>query len=227
MYKIRQIKYSENSVSIQVYKIENRKRVIVRHIGTSHNGKEHSDLMILANDFIEKLSKQLTLFESNQTNNTFYLNQTEFTGVHYTFLHELISKLIIKIGFDKTKQGLLLDLVILRMMEPASKLRSIELLSEYFGIKHRRQNYYESALHWLTLKTKAETIALGFAKKHYAFNFDLLLYDVTTLYFETFEQDELRKNGFSKDSKSQQPQILVALMVTKEGFPISYEVFCW
>jgi transposase len=33
------------------------------------------------------------------------------------------------------------------------------------------------------------------------------------------------KNGFSKDNKSQQPQILVALMVTKEGFPIAYEIF--
>jgi transposase len=52
-----------------------------------------------------------------------------------------------------------------------------------------------------------------------------LFYDVTTLYFEAFEEDELRKNGFSKDNKSQQPQILVALMVTKEGFPIAYEVF--
>ena len=65
MYKIRQIKYAENSVSIQVYKIENRKRVIVRHIGTSHNEKEQLDLMILANDFIGKASKQLTLFENN------------------------------------------------------------------------------------------------------------------------------------------------------------------
>jgi len=52
-----------------------------------------------------------------------------------------------------------------------------------------------------------------------------LFYDVTTLYFETFEEDELRKNGFSKDNKSQQPQILIALMVSKEGFPIAYEVF--
>jgi transposase len=75
------------------------------------------------------------------------------------------------------------------------------------------------------LKSKSESIALDFAKKHYAFNFDLLFYDVTTLYFETFEEDELRKNGFSKDNKSQQPQILVALMVTKEGFPIAHEVF--
>jgi transposase len=40
------------------------------------------------------------------------------------------------------------------------------------------------------------------------------------LYFETFNEDELRSNGFSKDNKSQQPQIAVALMVTPEGFPI-------
>jgi transposase len=45
------------------------------------------------------------------------------------------------------------------------------------------------------------------------------------LYFEAFEEDALRKNGFSKDNKSQQPQILMALMVTQEGFPIAYEVF--
>ena len=140
-------------------------------------------------------------------------------------MYELVSKLIIAIGFDKVKSTLLLDLIVLRMLEPASKLRSIDLLDEYFGIKHRRQNYYECAPRWHTLKSKAESIALAFAKKHYAFNFDLLFYDVTTLYFESFEEDGLRKNGFSKDNKSQQPQILVALMVTKEGFPIAYEVF--
>jgi len=225
MYKIRQIKYTSSSVSIQVYKIENRKRAIVRHIGTARTQQEQSDLLVLAHDFIEKASKQLYLFENTQSNNILYLNQTEFIGVHYIFLYELISKLIITIGLDKVKNNLLLDLVILRMMEPASKLRSIELLDEYFGIRHRRQSYYRSSPQWLALKSKTESIALGFARKHYAFNFDLLFYDVTTLYFEAFEEDELRKNGYSKDNKSQQPQILVALMVTKEGFPIAYEVF--
>jgi len=225
MYKVRQIKYSTNSLSIQVYKIENRKRVIVRHIGTAHNEEEKLDLLSIANDFIEKITKQFFLFDNNHSNTILYINQTEFIGVHYTFLYELVSKLIIRIGLDKIKNNLLLDLVILRIMEPASKLRSIELLEEYFGIKHRRQRYYESAPEWLTLKSKVESLSLSFAKNHYAFNFDLLFYDVTTLYFETFEEDELRKNGFSKDSKSQQPQVLVALMVTKEGFPIAYEVF--
>lgn len=225
MYKIRLIKYSVDSVSIQVYKIENRQRVIVRHIGTAHNDQEKTDLISLANDFIKKMSLQLALFEDNQSNNILYLNQTEFIGVYYTFFYELISKIAITIGFDKIKNPLLLDLVILRMFEPASKLRSIVLLEEYFGIRHRRQNYYEHAPRWLALKSKAESIALTFAKQHYAFNFDLLFYDVTTLYFEAFKEDELRKNGFSKDNKSQQPQILVALMVTKEGLPIAYEVF--
>lgn len=226
MYKIRQIKYSANSVSVQVYKIENRKRVVVRHIGTALNELEKANLLIVANDFISKLSKQLFLFESkSQSDSIFYFNQTEFIGVYYTFLYDLIYKLILLIGFDKLKNNLLLDLVVIRMMEPASKLRSIELLQEYFGIKHRRQSYYKAAPEWIKLKSKAENIALAFAKKHYAFNFDILFYDVTTLYFETFQEDELRRNGFSKDNKSQQPQILIALMVTKEGLPIAYEVF--
>jgi len=225
MYKIREIKYSLNTVSIQVYRIENRKRKIIRHIGTASNEQEKINLIHLANDFIKKISQQFTLFDSEQSNKVVNLSQSEFIGVYYGFFYELLHKLFLKIGFDKHKSNLLLDLVVIRLFEPASKLRSIELLEQYFGIKHRRQSYYESVKKWVELKEKTEKIAVSFAKKHYDFTYDLLFYDVTTLYFETFEEDELRKNGFSKDNKSQQPQILIALMVSKEGFPIAYEVF--
>lgn len=225
MYKIRKIKYAAGSTSIQVYKIENRKRVIVRHIGTSRTPEELSNLITLANDFIKTTTKQLFLFNDSHSENIINIKQIDFIGIHYSFFHELISKLIIYIGFDKLKNNFLIDLVIIRMMEPGSKLRSIALLEEYFGIKHRRQKYYDSAPGWLELKSKAETIAVKFAQEHYDFNYDLVFYDVTTLYFESFEADDLRKNGFSKDNKSQQPQILIALMVSKEGLPIAYEVF--
>jgi transposase len=225
MYKIREIKYSTSTVSIQVYRIENRKRKIIRHIGTAANEQEKLNLIHLANDFIKKASRQFVLFENEQSNKVVNLSQSEFIGVYYGFFYELLHKLFLKIGFDKHKSNLLLDLVVIRLFEPASKLRSIELLEQYFGIKHRRQSYYESAQKWLELKEKTEKMAVNFAKKHYNFTYDLLFYDVTTLYFETFEEDELRKNGFSKDNKSQQPQILIALMVSKEGFPVAYEVF--
>ena len=226
MYKIRKIKYAEGSTSVQVYKIENRKRVIVRHIGTSRTPEELNDLITLANDFIKTTTKQLFLFnESSPSDNIINIKQVDFIGVHYSFFYELVSKLIIYIGFDKLRNNFLMDLVIMRMMEPGSKLRSIALLEEYFGIKHRRQKYYDSAPGWLELKSTAERIAVKFARTHYNFNYDLVFYDVTTLYFETFEADDLRKNGFSQDNKSQQPQVLIALMVSKEGFPIAYEVF--
>ena len=53
MYKIREIKYSLSTVSIQVYRIENRKRKIIRHIGTASNEQEKLNLIHLANDFIK------------------------------------------------------------------------------------------------------------------------------------------------------------------------------
>lgn len=52
-----------------------------------------------------------------------------------------------------------------------------------------------------------------------------MFYDCTTLYFEAFTPDELKQNGFSKDGKYNQPQVLLALLVTEEGLPIGYDVF--
>ena len=53
----------------------------------------------------------------------------------------------------------------------------------------------------------------------------ILFFDCATLYFETAVEDELRQHGFGKDGKHRDPQILLALMVTREGLPISYEAF--
>ncbi len=50
-------------------------------------------------------------------------------------------------------------------------------------------------------------------------------YDVTTLYFESESEDDLRKIGFSKEGKLARPQILLGLFTTLEGYPLSYEVY--
>lgn len=225
MYKIRQISYAANSVSVQVYKIENRKRVVVKHIGTAKSEEELKELLALSQQFIAKLTRQVRLFETRDPTNILHLNQTEFIGVYHTFTYETLLGVFKQVGLSGCISRLLLDLAIVRIVEPTSKLRSIALLEDYFGIKHRRQSYYDSASKWPTLKSRIERRTVDFAKATYGFDYDLLFYDVTTLYFETFTEDQLRKNGFSKDSRPQQPQIMVALLVTKEGFPIGYEVF--
>lgn len=52
-----------------------------------------------------------------------------------------------------------------------------------------------------------------------------MFYDVTTLYFEIEDEDDLRKTGFSKDGRHQQPQIILGLLVSVHGYPLAYEIF--
>ena len=52
-----------------------------------------------------------------------------------------------------------------------------------------------------------------------------MLYDVTTLYFESFKEYDFQRPGFSKDNKPQQPQIVIGLITTRSGFPVMHEVF--
>ena len=106
-----------------------------------------------------------------------------------------------KIGLD-TLPALLRDLAIIRIFEPASKLRSLELLNQYFGINHNRKTFYKIAPKCIEVKETIEQKVVDFAKANYAFSYDLLFYDVTTLYFESFREDELRKNGFSTSKPS-------------------------
>lgn len=225
MLHIRVVKTASGASAVQIVYYKNRKRFVFKHIGSARSNQELESLKLVAQDVIKNFNPEIPLFEEVKLDRLLYLDKTEFLGVYSTFLYEILTGLISQIGLDKIKQNMLVDLVAIRVVEPASKLRSIELLDTYFGIKHRRQSYYQAAPQWPVLKDKIERIVVEFAKKKYAFHFDLLFYDVTTLYFETFEEDELRRNGFSKDNKSQQPQILVALMVTKEGFPIAYSIF--
>ena len=225
MLRIRVVKTASGANAVQVVYYKNGKRIIFKHIGSASSINELESLKLVAKDVIKNFDPEIPFFEEVKLDNLLYLDKTEFLGVYSTFIYEIISGLISQVGLDRIRKQLLLDLVTIRIVEPASKLRSIELLESYFGIKHRRQSYYQSAPQWLLLKEEIESIVVEFAKSNYAFDFDLLFYDVTTLYFETFEEDELRKTGFSKDNKSQQPQILVALMVTREGFPIAYSIF--
>lgn len=226
MLHIRVVKIKEKYRSVQVYRYKKGKRVILKHIGSGSTNEELASLVEMAKVYINDITRQAYLFAAYKPEeDAVLLSQCEFIGIYYTFFYDVIKALQLHFGYSTIADSLLNDLVIMRIFEPCSKLRSIELLEVYFGIRHRRQRYYESAKKWIDLKEKIEKQTVHFARKHYAFDFSLIFYDVTTLYFETFTEDELRKNGFSKDNKSQQPQIVVALMVTPEGFPIGYEIF--
>lgn len=229
MYHIRKTKTASEATAVQVVCYVRRKLILSKHIGSGRNAKEVEALMKIARIWIKESTQQQSLFgtvtDQASKYSSAFLSTCEYLGFRYSFIYEILSKLLDRFEFTTVGNAILHDLVIMRIIQPASKLQSLELLREYFGINHRRQTFYETLPKLLPLKDAIELLTVKRAKTELAFDFSLVFYDVTTLYFESFSADELRRNGFSKDSKSQQPQIVLGLMVTDQGFPIAYEVF--
>jgi transposase len=75
------------------------------------------------------------------------------------------------------------------------------------------------------LKERVEQIAFAYTLKILEGKISIVFYDMTTLYFEASDEDDLRKTGFSKDGKHQNPQIFLGLLVGLGGYAIGYDIF--
>lgn len=75
------------------------------------------------------------------------------------------------------------------------------------------------------IRDRVERITFAHSAKAAGGRVDVVFYDITTLCFEAAEADDLRRAGYSKDGKFDCPQVLLGLLVTREGLPVSYEIF--
>lgn len=75
------------------------------------------------------------------------------------------------------------------------------------------------------LKSTVEQISFAHTKRILNNDISVVFYDMTTLYFEASDEDDLRKTGFSKDGKHSNPQIFLGLLVGLEGYAIGYDIF--
>jgi hypothetical protein len=115
------------------------------------------------------------------------------------------------------------QLVLARIIEPTSKLDSLRVLAEvgvdapsYPTLNRRLRSYAEDGFRRRLAKACAQHAALGPAS--------LVLYDVSTLYFETDTGDGFREPGFSKERRLE-PQITIGLLTDAAGFPLMVEAF--
>lgn len=225
MQYIRTTKTASGSTAVQVVRYFNRKKIIVVHIGSARSKRELTVLKQTATAWIEKTSRQSSLFPVKPTSSLVPLDKCRYLGFRYAFVYESVQKLFTIFKFHLLHNKLLTDLVAARIVQPGSKLQSLEFLEEFMGVKHQRRNLSRQLPKFINLQDQVETKVLAVAKKEFGFDFSLVFYDVTTLYFESFEPDDLRKPGFSKDNKAQQPQIIIGLLVNNGGFPVAYQIF--
>src|SRR5690606_19765011 len=129
MLHIRVVKTKGNSRSVQVYRYRNSKRVIVKHIGSGTSEEQLVALMEMARVFIADYTQQSYLFEESQPKeDSVLVSQCEYIGIYYSYLYDLLRAVQHRIGYALQVDTLLNGLVVMRIFEPASKLRSIELM---------------------------------------------------------------------------------------------------
>lgn len=223
---IRTVRTASGATAVQIIQYANNKRIVVKHIGSAHTDDELAALRGEAERVREQLSPQLSLFSSVESPaRLMHMDHLNLQAVTHRFAYEALRKCSQQCGLGFLSP-LYQDVALMRIIEPASKLRTITLLQRYFNVSYAERTVYRLLPKLIKQKEAIENAAYQTACTHFGGSFALVLYDVTTLYFESHEpDDELRARGFSKDDKSKQPQIVIGLLVTPQGFPLMYKVY--
>lgn len=228
MPSIRKTKTASGATAVQIVRYRGRKVVILKHVGSARAQDEIDALLQSADAWIERNVGQGSLL-AERASRALPIARCTFVGVRHAIAYRAFMGVAHRCGFDALRDPFAVDFAIIRAFEPCSKRRSRELLERHFGIRYSERTMYRSLRTVAHHKEHAERLAVACARRAFAFDCSLVLYDVTTLYFESFREDEgdeaLRKTGFSKDNKPQQPQIIVGLLVTSDGFPLGYALF--
>lgn len=126
-------------------------------------------------------------------------------------------------------------LVLMRLCEPSSELRIAEhlyertALSDLLGIPADKVNddrLYRALDYLLPHKAGLEKHLKERLGELFHLDYDLMLYDVTSTYFEgESASNGQAKRGYSRDHRPDCKQVCIALVVSREGFPLGYEVF--
>lgn len=119
-------------------------------------------------------------------------------------------------------------MVLNRLCDPASKLRVSEWVETVYRPEWASlelQHFYR-ALDFLTEgKSEIETAVYDRASDLFNLSLDLVLWDTTTTYFEGRAAEGLAEFGFSKDKRTDRVQIMVGVLMSRDGYPIAHEVF--
>ena len=223
MYKIRKTKTASGATAVQVVSYQAGRTNILKHIGSAHTADELSALYDHARSYIEQRAGQTSLFPIPSKQRTFSLAHTRLLRTTHLFARSFFHACARVCGLNSL-DPVVIDLAFMRIIEPSSKLRALELIDRFFTVRYSKRAY-GVLRSLLAEKTVIERAALTCARTALKEELFLILYDVTTLYFETFRADALRIHGFSKDDKSKQPQIVVGLITTRSGFPLGHDVF--
>lgn len=207
---------SRKSICFQLGEKQTGRFVVKQHVGCASTPEQIEAIHLKAKQLLYewKHKNQLPLFKCTHPPTAKLINW-RITGFHQVF-----GAVYDRIGFPNT---LLRDLVIARIVYPKSKSATLRYLDRYLGITIKKSRLFRF-LDTLD-KDQLTRIAFNFVTSYHPQGISVCFYDVTTLYFETTSEDELRQKGFSKDHRMDIPQILIGLFVDSQGYPFDFDFY--
>ena len=212
------------STKVQIAERRDGRDVVVEHVGTARTEAELAVLMAKARQRLHEGQETLDLEGIGLEDEGVAHRPGLITSKRSGLLWQALSDAYARLGFDAIGDEAFAQLVLARIIEPTSKAYSVRVLNEigvgsaslrtmFRALQRTQEHDYRSQI---------ATACFNHATTHG--DVSLVLYDVTTLYFEGEKEDELRKVGYSKERRVD-PQIVVGLLVDRHGFPL--EIGCF
>ncbi len=222
---VRRLRSGSGKTYIQVIDKSSGKYKVSKSFGSSFYEEEIQELIIKARRWIEQQTGVQEFDFDNQEKiiESFFnsITQMRLAGIEL-----LLGRIFDDIGFGKLNDEIFKQLTIYRIAFPKSKLKTTEFLRRYAQIDWNEDKIYRY-LDKLQLEKKEliQQISYQHTKKILGGLISIVFYDVTTLYFQIDDEDDLRKRGFSKEGKHQNPQIVLGLLVSIDGYPLAFDIF--
>jgi transposase len=224
---VRKKKNPSGVVSVQIIDKSSGRYKVVKTVGSSDDPERVEQMYRQAYLEIPNLTGQQLLDFTREQEEKFIADVIDsISDFNLKGPELLLGKLFNEIGFSAVKDKLFRHLVITRLVYPVSKLKTIDYLYKYQGIVIEKDKIYRY-LDKLYNKHKEQVRQISYQHTAAVLGgaVSVVFYDVTTLYFEAEDEDDLRRTGFSKDGKHRNPQILLGLLVSTGGYPLAYEIF--
>ncbi len=222
---VRRKKNQSGLVSIQVIDKSRGKYRVVKTMGSSADEQQIAALVVKGELWIRERTGTVE-FDFEQADALFDRFVASISSIRIIGPSLLLGGIFDAIGFNAIPDELFRKLVLARLCYPVSKLKTTEYLRRYEGyIVDEDQVYrYLDKLN-KTQKRQVQCISYKHTLQVLNQQISVVFYDVTTLYFEIKQEDKLRKAGFSKEGRHQNPQILLGLLVSAGGYPLAYDIF--
>lgn len=224
---VRKKRNKSGVVSIQIINKSGGQYEVLRTAGSASDADTIDRLFRQAKQEINEITGQQQLnFDKDKEKDLVELFFHHLEAIELAGPELLLGKLFDEIGFNAIEEELFRHLVICRLVYPVSKLKTVDYLFKHKGICIEISKVYRylDKLQKHQIK-QVKKISYEHTLALLNHQLSIVFYDVTTLYFEAADEDDLRKTGFSKDGKHKQPQIVLGLLVSAGGYPLDYEIF--